>query len=89
MQVTGCRERFKGTAETQSAQRKIIIRYNKLLKRVLETAREVFSVKKRDNNCSLPFTTFAYSASLRLETSMNLSFDLIQDSELTEPFRIY
>ena len=36
----------------------------------------------------LPFNTFAYFASLRLETSFNLSFDLPQDGDLTEPFGI-
>ena len=41
----------------------------KKTKRILETAGEVFSVKKRDNNCSLPYKAFA---SLRLETSLNL-----------------
>jgi hypothetical protein len=34
----------------------------------------------------LLFIIFAYFASLRLETSLGLSFDLVQDGELTEPF---
>ena len=34
------------------------------------------------------FKFSAYFASLRLEISLDLSFDLVQDGELTEPFLI-